>query len=50
MSDAQTSDPLRYQQHGAVVLLTLNRPETRNALSGEAVFAAFESEIGRAHV
>ena len=47
MSDAQTSDPLRYQQHGAVVLLTLNRPETRNALSGEAMFAAFESVFAR---
>lgn len=36
------SDPLRIEQRGHVALLTLNRPETRNALSGEAMFAAFE--------
>jgi len=47
MSNPQTSDPLRYQQHGAVVLLTLNRPDTRNALSGEVMFAAFESAFAR---
>ena len=47
MSDPQTSDPLLYQQHGAVVLLTLNRPDTRNALSGEAMFSAFETAFAR---
>jgi 2-(1,2-epoxy-1,2-dihydrophenyl)acetyl-CoA isomerase len=34
--------PIRLEQHGHVALLTLNRPDTRNALSGEAMFAAFE--------
>ncbi len=36
-------DPILYQRHGAVAVLTLNRPDTRNALSGEAMFAAFEA-------
>ena len=35
--------PLLYEQRGAVALLTLNRPDTRNALDGEELFAAFES-------
>ncbi len=30
------------ERRGAVALLTLNRPGTRNALSGEEMFAAFE--------
>jgi len=47
MFDPQPTDPLLYHQRGAVVVLTLNRPETRNALSGEAVFAAFEAAIAR---
>ena len=34
--------PILFEQHGAVALLTLNRPDTRNALSGEDMFAAFE--------
>jgi enoyl-CoA hydratase/carnithine racemase len=37
--------PLLIERHGAVVLLTLNRPETRNALSGEDCFAAFETVL-----
>lgn len=35
--------PILLTRHGHVAVLTLNRPETRNALSGEAMFAAFES-------
>lgn len=34
--------PLLIERRGHVALLTLNRPETRNALSGEDCFAAFE--------
>lgn len=30
------------ERRGPIALLTLNRPDTRNALSGEAMFAAFE--------
>ena len=41
------SEPILFEQRGAVALLTLNRPETRNALSGEAMFAAFEQIIDR---
>ena len=37
-----TSPFLRVERHGPVVLLTLDRPETRNALSGEDCFAGFE--------
>jgi len=36
------NDPILIERRGHVALLTLNRPETRNALSGEAMFAAFE--------
>ena len=36
------NEPIRLEQRGHVALLTLNRPDTRNALSGEAMFAAFE--------
>jgi enoyl-CoA hydratase/carnithine racemase len=36
------TDPILFEQRGAVALLTLNRPGTRNALSGEDMFAAFE--------
>lgn len=35
--------PIILTRHGHVALLTLNRPDTRNALSGEECFAAFES-------
>jgi enoyl-CoA hydratase/carnithine racemase len=34
--------PILFQRQGAVAVLTLNRPQTRNALSGEEMFAAFE--------
>ncbi len=37
--------PLIVERHGAVALLTLNRPATRNALSGEDCFAAFETVL-----
>jgi enoyl-CoA hydratase/carnithine racemase len=40
-------DPLLFELHGHVAVLTLNRPDTRNALSGEAMFAAFESLFER---
>lgn len=33
------------ERHGHVVVLTINRPQTRNALSGEEVFAAFEGRF-----
>jgi 2-(1,2-epoxy-1,2-dihydrophenyl)acetyl-CoA isomerase len=39
--------PLRVEVRGPVALLTLNRPATRNALSGEAMFAAFEAVVDR---
>jgi len=40
-------DPILFEQRGAVAVLTLNRPDTRNALSGEAMFAAFEAIFSR---
>ncbi len=42
-----TTDPMLFELHGHVAVLTLNRPETRNALSGEAMFAAFEQLFER---
>jgi enoyl-CoA hydratase/carnithine racemase len=45
MSSAQ--DILRYDQHQHVVVLCLHDPTTRNALSGEAMFSAFESAAKR---
>jgi enoyl-CoA hydratase/carnithine racemase len=36
------SEPILVERRGHIALLTLNRPDTRNALSGEAMFAAFE--------
>lgn len=36
------TDPILVVRRGHVALLTLNRPDTRNALSGEAMFTAFE--------
>ncbi|RJP71896.1 MAG: enoyl-CoA hydratase [Comamonadaceae bacterium] len=36
------SEPILVVRRGHIALLTLNRPDTRNALSGEAMFAAFE--------
>lgn len=41
------SEPLLYQQDGAVVTLTLNRPETRNAISEDDMIAALEAAVGR---
>jgi len=35
--------PILFQRQGSVAVLTLNRPQTRNALSGEEMFAAFEN-------
>jgi enoyl-CoA hydratase/carnithine racemase len=37
-----STEALLLERRGAVVVLTINRPETRNALSGEEMFAAFE--------
>jgi len=37
-----TSDFLRVERHGPVAVLTLDRPDTRNALSGEECFGGFE--------
>ena len=42
-----TSDPIIFELRGHVALLTLNRPDTRNALSGEDMFAAFEQLFER---
>jgi 2-(1,2-epoxy-1,2-dihydrophenyl)acetyl-CoA isomerase len=41
------TDPILFEQRGHVALLTLNRPDTRNALSGEDMFAAFEQLFER---
>lgn len=41
------SEPLLYQQDGAVVTLTLNRPETRNPISESDMVAAIESACAR---
>lgn len=40
-------DPILCEVRGHVALLTLNRPDTRNALSGEDMFAAFEQQFER---
>lgn len=42
-----TTDPILFELRGHVALLTLNRPDTRNALSGEDMFAAFEQLFER---
>jgi 2-(1,2-epoxy-1,2-dihydrophenyl)acetyl-CoA isomerase len=39
--------PVRYEQDEHVVVLTLNDPDTRNALTGEPIFAAFEQVVDR---
>jgi enoyl-CoA hydratase/carnithine racemase len=39
--------PLRFEQHDHIVLLTLDDPATRNALSGAELFAAFENAVDR---
>lgn len=41
-----TAHFLRVERHGSVALLTLDRPKTRNALSGEECFADFERVFG----
>lgn len=35
--------PILFERHGAVAVLRLNRPQTRNALAGEDMFLAFET-------
>lgn len=42
-----TDDFLLYQQDGAIVTLTMNRPATRNALTGEAETRDFETACRR---
>jgi enoyl-CoA hydratase/carnithine racemase len=42
-----TTDPIRFEVNGHIAVLTLNRPETRNALSGEDMFTAFEQLFKR---
>jgi enoyl-CoA hydratase/carnithine racemase len=42
-----TTNAILFEVRGPVALLTLNRPDTRNALSGEDVFAAFEQAFAR---
>src|SRR5471030_2509469 len=37
------SEPILVSRQNAVAILTLNRADTRNALSGESMFAAFET-------
>lgn len=39
------NEPLLITRRGHTALITLNRPDTRNALSGEEMFAAFESLV-----
>ncbi len=39
------TEPLLITRRGHIALITLNRPDTRNALSGEDMFAAFESLV-----
>lgn len=41
------NDPILCELRGHIALLTLNRPDTRNALSGEDMFAAFEQLFER---
>ena len=41
----QDNEPLLLEMQGHVSVLTINRPETRNALSGEEMFAAFEARF-----
>jgi 2-(1,2-epoxy-1,2-dihydrophenyl)acetyl-CoA isomerase len=40
-------EPIQLEVQGHVAMLTLNRPDTRNALSGEEMFAAFEVLFAR---
>ncbi|MFH1028300.1 MAG: enoyl-CoA hydratase-related protein [Pseudomonadota bacterium] len=41
------NEHLKYEQQGYVVVLTLNDPATRNALTGEEMFSAFEEAVDR---
>lgn len=41
------NEPLLITRRGHIALITLNRPDTRNALSGEDMFAAFESLVDK---
>ncbi|MDX1656227.1 MAG: crotonase/enoyl-CoA hydratase family protein, partial [Candidatus Competibacteraceae bacterium] len=41
------SEPLRYEQDGAVVTLTLDRPETRNPISEPDMIDALETAVAR---
>jgi len=40
--EADANAPILVRREGHVAILTLNSPDTRNALSGEALFSAFE--------
>src|SRR5438128_333904 len=40
-------DVLKYEQQGHIVILTLNDPATRNALTGEPMFSGFEQAVDR---
>jgi 2-(1,2-epoxy-1,2-dihydrophenyl)acetyl-CoA isomerase len=42
-----TNTPLKYEQREHVAVLTLNDPATRNALTGEEIFSAFEQAVLR---
>ena len=39
--------PILYEQTGNIVTLTINRPDKRNVLSGDDLFAAFEDHFTR---
>ncbi|MEE4379531.1 MAG: crotonase/enoyl-CoA hydratase family protein [Candidatus Competibacteraceae bacterium] len=41
------SEPLLYQQDGAIVTLTLNRPESRNPISEDDMIEALETAVTR---
>ena len=41
------AEALKYEQQEHVVILTLNDPERRNALTGEEMFSAFERAVER---
>lgn len=41
------NEPLLITRRGHTALVTLNRPDTRNALSGEDMFAAFEALVDK---
>ena len=38
-----SGDPILFERHGPIALLTLNREATHNALSGDDMFSAFET-------